>query len=174
MRNLKANTLRLVFLVSLLCIAQDVSFAGAVEDLLSEYQFDSPMVQEALNVDDSNEEQSKKDASTQQQELQTTDNVLMYQVKAEFWSLLMLSGVAIFALSLQVYLIQRTQYTVSDLIHASALIMLIYGTVFLTIKASETHQLTGPIGILAALAGYLFGQTKKGDSGGSEKGEQKS
>lgn len=48
-----------------------------------------------------------------------------------------------------------------SLVNAIGLVMVIEGTIFITVAAATTEQLTAPIGILGAIAGYLFGSAKR-------------
>jgi len=46
------------------------------------------------------------------------------------------------------------------LIHAIGLVLVIEETMFIAVSAITTEQLIAPIGILGAIAGYLFGSAK--------------
>ena len=48
-----------------------------------------------------------------------------------------------------------------SLVHAIGLVLVIEGTMFIAVSAVTTEQLTAPIGILGAIAGYLFGSAKR-------------
>jgi hypothetical protein len=48
-----------------------------------------------------------------------------------------------------------------SLVHAIGLVLVIEGTMFIAVSAITTEQLTAPIGILGAIAGYLFGSAKR-------------
>jgi len=48
-----------------------------------------------------------------------------------------------------------------SLVNAIGLVLVIEGTMFIAVSAVTTEQLTAPIGILGAIAGYLFGSAKR-------------
>lgn len=50
--------------------------------------------------------------------------------------------------------------TGSNIVNATGLIFIVVGTISLTIMAQTEQQLTAAIGILGAIAGYLFGSMK--------------
>jgi hypothetical protein len=62
------------------------------------------------------------------------------------------------------YFVMRTTTPPSadDIVHASALVLLIFGTIILVVIVNADQQLTAAIGILGAIAGYLFGSLKRG------------
>ncbi len=54
-----------------------------------------------------------------------------------------------------------------SLVNAVGLVLVIEGTMFIAVSAVTTEQLTAPIGILGAIAGYLFGSAKRKATEGS-------
>ena len=48
-----------------------------------------------------------------------------------------------------------------SLVNAIGLVLVVEGTMFIAVAAATTEQLTAPIGILGAIAGYLFGSAKR-------------
>ena len=58
------------------------------------------------------------------------------------------------------FLTRKPEYSSSDIVHATGLIFIVYGTVFLSLTATTDQQLTAAIGVLGAVAGYLFGKMK--------------
>ncbi len=48
-----------------------------------------------------------------------------------------------------------------SLVNAVGLILVIEGTIFMAVSALTTEQLTAPIGLLGAVAGYLFGSARR-------------
>ena len=53
------------------------------------------------------------------------------------------------------------RYTATDIVNATGLIFIIFGTILLVIMADTGEQLTAAIGILGAVAGYIFGAIKQ-------------
>lgn len=67
------------------------------------------------------------------------------------------------ALSLLIVLrfITRTSYTAWHIINASGLVLIIFATVLLVLLVDAEAQLTASMGILGAIAGYLFGTMRR-------------
>lgn len=82
-----------------------------------------------------------------------------------FYEILVMSVVALLSLVTALWFLTRKgEYSSSDIVHATGLIFIVYGTVFLSLTASTDQQLTAAIGVLGAVAGYLFGKMR-GDEG---------
>jgi len=65
-------------------------------------------------------------------------------------------------LALVLFFLKKAPNSSGDsLIHAIGLVLVIEGTMFIAVSAITTEQLTAPIGILGAIAGYLFGSAKR-------------
>lgn len=58
----------------------------------------------------------------------------------------------------------------ADIVHIVSLALIILGVLALTMTPTTVEVLTAPIGILGALAGYVFGQTKTGRAAPTPKG----
>lgn len=58
------------------------------------------------------------------------------------------------------FLKKAPNYSGDSLVHAIGLVLVIEGTMFIAVSAITTEQLTAPIGILGAIAGYLFGTAR--------------
>lgn len=63
-------------------------------------------------------------------------------------------------------------HTPENLVNVSALVLVIQATTFISVYAPTSEQLTAPIGILGAIAGYLFGQYKKREEVEAEVGSR--
>ena len=65
-------------------------------------------------------------------------------------------------LALVLFFLKKAPNSSGDsLVHAIGLVLVIEGTMFIAVSAITTEQLTAPIGILGAIAGYLFGSAKR-------------
>jgi hypothetical protein len=66
----------------------------------------------------------------------------------------------------------NVEHTAEQVMRACGLVLVIFSTLFIAVYASTSDQLTAPIGILGAIAGYLFGsaqyRTPKLAAGGKE------
>jgi hypothetical protein len=67
----------------------------------------------------------------------------------------------IFLLMLLFFIKGSNENTEHAIIHASGLVLVIQATAIVVIAAPTTEQLTAAIGVLGAIAGYLFGTAKK-------------
>ncbi len=71
-------------------------------------------------------------------------------------------GVAIagmISLMIMLFVISKSNdYTAQDVIYASGLVFVIFGTIAIVVLADVEQQLTASIGIMGAIAGYLFGK----------------
>ena len=71
-------------------------------------------------------------------------------------------GVTPIFLFLVLFFIRRSgNYDPEHIIHGSALVLVIQATIFLVVASATNEQLTGGIGVLGAIAGYLFGSSPK-------------
>lgn len=71
------------------------------------------------------------------------------------------SLMAIFTILIVLRHVTKVEHTATNLIHISGLILIVFGTIILVIVADGSEQLTAPIGVLGAIAGYLFGKMDK-------------
>lgn len=63
-----------------------------------------------------------------------------------------------------VSLSRRPEPSGGNIVKATGLILVVFGTIFLVLVAEKGQQLTAPIGILGAIAGYLFGAASRQDA----------
>jgi hypothetical protein len=71
-------------------------------------------------------------------------------------------GVTPIFLFLVLFFIKRSgNFDPEHIIHGSALVLVIQATIFLVVASATNEQLTGGIGVLGAIAGYLFGSSPK-------------
>jgi len=68
----------------------------------------------------------------------------------------------VLSLLVVLYFVTRGRHTTTQIVHASGLVLIVFGTIYVIILSdSETH-ITGTMGVLGATAGYLFGSMGKG------------
>jgi hypothetical protein len=53
------------------------------------------------------------------------------------------------------------QHTAESLVNSTGLVLVVFGTLYISECAITTEQLTAPMGILGAIAGYIFGSAQK-------------
>ncbi len=81
----------------------------------------------------------------------------MSQLDSEFWYVTMLGGMCVITLLLAlIFLARKESYTSKDLVNVIGLTLIIYSTIILVLVVRTSEQLTAAIGILGAIAGYLF------------------
>lgn len=61
----------------------------------------------------------------------------------------------------------------STMVNASGLVLVVYATILVVMIAKAEQQLTAAIGILGAIAGYLFGTATRPGAGGEKGGDTK-
>lgn len=75
---------------------------------------------------------------------------------------LCIMGTAIVALGFVLTVLLKRGAPAEMVVAGSGLVLVIFATVLVAVLAKSDQQLTAPIGILGAIAGYLFGKTSKG------------
>lgn len=82
-----------------------------------------------------------------------------YQVqeRLRFYTMLAICVVALFTLSIVLRFLTHMNYTPRDVINVTGLVLIIFATVMVVTIADVGEQLTASIGVLGAVAGYLFG-----------------
>jgi hypothetical protein len=75
---------------------------------------------------------------------------------------IIVTGAAAISLLLVLLILYKRQAPPEAMVAGSGLVLVIFATVLTVILAKTDQQLTAPIGILGAIAVYLFGKTTKG------------
>ena len=75
---------------------------------------------------------------------------------------IIVTGAAAISLMLLLLTLYKRQAPPETMVAGSGLVLVIFATVLIVILAKTDQQLTAPIGILGAIAGYLFGKATKG------------
>lgn len=97
----------------------------------------------------------------------------MRQENDKLYEIIILSALALVSLFIVLrFITAKSVYSASHIVNAAGLIFIVFGTILLVIMADTEQQLTAAIGILGAVAGYLFGAINRGKSG-TETGEEK-
>jgi hypothetical protein len=85
-----------------------------------------------------------------------------YRTLQEKHKVILLVTIAVTGLSfllLTLYFIYRVKnYTPSDIVHGTGLVLVIQAILFVVVYSPTSEQLTASIGALGAIAGYLFGK----------------
>lgn len=97
----------------------------------------------------------------------------MQQESNKLYEIAILSALALVSLFIVLrFITAEAIYSASHIVNATGLVFIIFGTILLVLMADTDEQLTAPIGILGAVAGYLFGSINRGKSG-TETDEEK-
>jgi hypothetical protein len=88
----------------------------------------------------------------------------MQQLRNKVYFAVLLGGIAVIAHFLVLRALPNHKGSSADIVSATGLIYVIFGTIILVIISTTESQLTASMGILGAVAGYLFGKNAK-DSG---------
>ena len=86
------------------------------------------------------------------------------QVENEFYYVIILALLCLFSLSIVLTFLTRLKDDVHprDIVSGAGLILIVFGTIILVLIVDTSEQLTAAIGILGAIAGYLFRSTQEG------------
>jgi len=110
---------------------------------------------------------------TQAQADKFTHDFRMQQENNKLYEIIILSALALVSLFIVLrFITVKKVYSASHIVNATGLIFIIFGTILLVIMTDTDEQLTAPIGILGAVAGYLFGSINR-EKSGTETGEGK-
>ncbi len=98
-----------------------------------------------------------------------------YRILQEKNKIILLAAISVTAvlfLLLTLYFIHRGKnYTPSDIVHGTGLVLVIQAILFVVVFSPTSEQLTASIGALGAIAGYLFGKVSGTAPGKSDKQE---
>ena len=95
-----------------------------------------------------------------------TSNLQKLRINNEFWYIVLLSVLSIVSLTIVLFFLRHKSHSAKDIVNATGLTLIIFGTIILVLVVSTSEQLTAAIGILGAIAGYLFRSVQ--EQGGSE------
>ena len=85
------------------------------------------------------------------------------RIQNEFWYVVILACLSVISLLIVLhYLKLRPESTPKDFVSASGLSLIVFGTIILVLIVDTSEQLTAAIGILGAIAGYLFRTAQEG------------
>jgi hypothetical protein len=130
--------------------------------ILSEYAFKN--IEKAVQSDAAQTTTSPDKATTTIQKAdKLTADMILIREKHKFWAVGFLLVGMMISLFCVLYFVMKTHHCADDIVHASGLVLLIFGTIILVIMLEVDQQLTAAMGILGAIAGYLFGSLRRGE-----------
>ncbi len=96
-----------------------------------------------------------------EQDRVTAAEFRVMQEKHKVYLLLGLLVVTPIFLFLELCYIKSTSYTAENVVNGTGLVLIIQATLLVVIASPTSEQLTAAIGVLGAIAGYLFGSTRR-------------
>jgi hypothetical protein len=98
-----------------------------------------------------------------------TNAFKMLQERNKVYEIVILAALALVSLFVVLrFLTIKTAYSATHIVNASGLICIIWGTILLVLMAQSDQQMTAAVGILGAVAGYLFRSMHQGDEGSGQ------
>lgn len=91
-----------------------------------------------------------------------THEFKVLQENNKFYECVVLTIGVILSLVVVLYFVTRSRYTTTHIVHASGLVLIVFGTIYVIILSDSDAHITGTMGVLGATAGYLFGSMGKG------------
>ena len=85
-------------------------------------------------------------------------------IKANILNVKIVAGLYAFSLIIIIFLMKITAHHAKDIVTIVGLVSVIFGILLLVLMIGDTEQMTAPIGIFGAIAGYLFGSAQKKES----------
>lgn len=132
------------------------------DNILNKYTYTN--MEKAIQGDAS---QTAKAPDTATNTLEKADKLVagnnLVREKYKFMAVGFLLAGMMVSLCCVLYFIRKTRHSADDIVHASGLVLLIFGTIVLVVMVDADQQLTAAMGILGAIAGYLFGSLRRGE-----------
>ena len=107
-----------------------------------------------------------KTTSQQKPAIQTDAEVIMMQIEANVQYVQIIAALYAFSLIIIIIFMWDKKHQARDIVTMVGMASVIFGTILLVLMVGDTEQLTAPMGILGAIAGYLFGSSKKTEGSG--------
>ena len=135
---------QILLLMALVTLPSEVLYAGADENIsMVEDEFDYSNVPKSVECE--------SDAA----QLAVIENAYRY--------VLITAILYAFTLVIITILMNTTDHQAKDIVTVIGLVSVIFGAILLVLVVDTTDALTAPMGILGAIAGYLFGRSQKGE-----------
>jgi hypothetical protein len=125
--------------------------AERVDKLSREYSFDASMQQAPAPA---------PAAATGDESLRFHE-YRMQQQKDKLWFAAILGTVALLANIIVLSFLRQYKQSAPYVVSATGLVYIVFGTIILVVIANTEAQLTASMGVLGAIAGYLFGRLKR-------------
>ncbi len=151
----------LLLMLPLGCFAADNGQTASMESFLYENitadALESPATDEQSSDQNGQQSVNLEALRIQNEISQRNMAFAMSQLDSEFWYVTMLGSMCVITLLIALFFLARKEsYTSKDLVNVIGLTLIIYSTIILVLVVRTSEQLTAAIGILGAIAGYLF------------------
>lgn len=148
--------LALIFGVSTLCRAED----NALRQLEAIGSYDAAL----RNSDAQSQPGTDYVQGLRAKADQLTHDYRMQQDTNRLYAIVILSTLALLSLFIVLrFLTAKPHYSASHIVNATGLIFIIFGTILIVLMAQTDQHLTASVGILGAVAGYLFRSMQPGE-----------
>ncbi|NVM24756.1 MAG: hypothetical protein HWN70_02405 [Desulfobacterales bacterium] len=156
------NAILFSICVLFLLLPPDIPGQTRPEDLMGG-EFVTPTKTTIQENEPQGEERLKAQIITLKKEL------LAQESKYSFYAVIAICVLSLITLLLTLLFLNRSQFSASanDIVNAIGLIIIVFGTIILVLVSETEQQITAAIGILGAIAGYLFGTMQLGRRGKS-------
>jgi len=104
-----------------------------------------------------------KTVAQRQSTVNTTTEALAMQIEANVQYVQITAALYAFSLIIIIVFMWDKKHQSKDIVTMVGMVSVIFGAILLVLMVGGTDQLTAPMGILGAMAGYLFGSSKKND-----------
>lgn len=98
----------------------------------------------------------------------SNDEIVKTRINNELLYVVILCCVALSSLLIVLYFLRSKTYTSKDVVSVTGLTLIIFGTIILVLIVDTSEQLTAAIGVLGAIAGYLFRSVQESSEGGQK------
>lgn len=103
--------------------------------------------------------------SSNQDMLKTKDKakqeIITLRENHRIWAITAICLTSVISLLIVIFALHKMNGLASDMVGASGLNFIVFGTIILVTVSDTDQQLTAAIGVLGAIAGYLFGSLKE-------------
>ncbi|MHA1152247.1 MAG: hypothetical protein ACTSQ7_06200 [Alphaproteobacteria bacterium] len=149
-----------LFLTALLIV--NVQPAGSAlaqnaDAIASKFKFENLSKQQKSDVELTEKLTSPKAAEAGALSSYTQGDFLRDQVATDRLITILVIGLALLSLFVVLHFLNKVGCKAGDIIIGGGLVVVSYGTIILALTVSTEQQLMAAIGVLGALAGYLFG-----------------
>lgn len=155
------------FLVAVLVMnVQPVATVSAqdADAIASKFKFENLSEQQQSDVELVEELGDTKATEAENPSSYTQGEFLRDQVATDRLIAILVMGLALLSLFFVLHYLFKVGCKANDIIIGGGLVVVGYGTIILALTVSTEQQLMAAIGVLGALAGYLFGASGQRDS----------